>query len=66
VQSRAGHLFPGSLVASQFAALESPQDEAGVLTVSALAPTAAQCQAVVDWLAAGLAASSLTLSSSVT
>lgn len=68
VQSRAGHLFPGSLVASQFAALESPQDEPGVLTVSALSPTEAQCQAVIDGLAAGLAAaspSSLTLSSSV-
>lgn len=58
VQARAGHLFPGSLVASQFAALEAPQDEPGVLTVPALDPTQAQCRAVIDWLAAELAATS--------
>jgi gluconokinase len=51
VESRSGHLFPRSLVTSQFAALESPLGEAGVLPVSALLPTEAQVTAVTDWLA---------------
>jgi len=52
VGSRAGHLFPASLVASQFEVLESPVGEPGVLRVdTALAPQA-QVDAVVSWLAA--------------
>ena len=35
VSARAGHLFPASLVASQFEALECPGEEAGVLTLDA-------------------------------
>ena len=35
VAARQGHGFPASLVASQFAALESPSGESGVLTVDA-------------------------------
>lgn len=51
VESRSGHLFPKSLVTSQFAALESPVGEPGVLPVSALLPTDVQARAVTDWLA---------------
>ena len=46
----AAHMFPASLVASQFAALESPEGEPGVLSVPATAPLAASVQAVQDWL----------------
>lgn len=52
VGSRTNHLFPKSLVASQFAALESPVGEHGVLTVSALLPTETQVEAVCRWLEA--------------
>lgn len=51
VGSRSGHLFPRSLVTSQFAALESPEGEPGVFMVSALLPTQAQVEAVTQWLA---------------
>ena len=50
-QARAGHFFPMKLVSSQFAALESPVGEPGVLAVSAAQDTEAQCRAVIDWLA---------------
>ncbi|HVZ44900.1 MAG TPA: gluconokinase [Ramlibacter sp.] len=52
VGSRSGHLFPTSLVTSQFVALESPVGEPGVLEVSALATPQAQVDAVAQWLAA--------------
>jgi gluconokinase len=52
VASRPGHLFPASLVASQFAALEPPLGEAGVLRVRATDPPEVQVRAVTDWLAA--------------
>lgn len=42
VAARAEHLFPPSLVASQFDALESPLGEPGVLRVEAGQPLAAQ------------------------
>ena len=51
VSSRPGHLFPPSLVASQFAALESPVGEPGVLRVDAALAPQAQLDAVVGWLA---------------
>ena len=51
VGARTGHLFPRSLVTSQFAALESPVGEEGVFEVSALHPTEAQVGAVAGWLA---------------
>lgn len=44
------HLFPASLVASQFAALESPVGEPGVLTVDATEPLAHLNKIIVDWL----------------
>ena len=51
VGGRSEHLFPTSLVASQFAALESPQGESGVLHVSGLQPTRDQVDAITRWLA---------------
>jgi gluconokinase len=50
VATRSGHLFPTSLVTSQFAALESPLGEDQVLRVSALQSTQAQVEAVTTWL----------------
>ena len=50
VASRSGHLFPASLVASQFAALESPVGEANVLRVSAEQDVQTQTCSVLDWL----------------
>jgi gluconokinase len=52
VASRAAHLFPPSLVANQFATLESPAAECGVITVPARDPLSAQVAAVVKWLGA--------------
>lgn len=50
VASRPGHLFPVSLVASQFEALEDPSQEAGVLSVDATDSPETQTQAVMQWL----------------
>ncbi len=53
VEARDAHFFSPSLVTSQFAALESPVGEPGVLRVDALAPLA-QLQAEVGaWLHSG-------------
>ena len=52
VGSRSGHLFPQSLVASQFSALERPVDEPGVATVRAHDALQDQVDAVMAWLAA--------------
>ena len=50
VASRAGaHLFPASLVASQFATLEPPAGEAGVLPVAATEPLARLVVQVRAW-----------------
>lgn len=51
VGSRPAHLFPASLVASQFAALESPVGERGVLSVPAILRPQEQLDAVMQWLA---------------
>jgi gluconokinase len=40
VSSRAGHFFSDTLVASQFAALQDPSDEDGVITLDATQATA--------------------------
>ncbi|AKJ28166.1 gluconokinase [Caldimonas brevitalea] len=53
VASRGAHFFSPSLVASQFAALESPVGEPGVLRVDATQPLDALTAQVVSWLAAG-------------
>jgi gluconokinase len=46
----AEHLFPPSLVDSQFATLESPEGEAGVLKVQATEPIATLSALVRDWI----------------
>lgn len=46
----AAHLFPASLVASQFATLEDPAGEAGVLQLDAALPAEQMCAAALDWL----------------
>lgn len=50
VASRQGHLFPASLVASQFETLESPLGEPGVLAVRADLDVEAQTRSVLRWL----------------
>jgi gluconokinase len=50
---RDAHFFSPSLVGSQFAALESPVGEPGVLRVDALAPLQRLQSEVIDWLHAG-------------
>ena len=50
VSRRKGHPFPASLVASQFAALETPRGEPDVLTVDATATTEMQLAEVARWL----------------
>lgn len=58
VASRSSHFFSASLVDSQFAALESPVGEPGVLRVDATAPLS-QLRAQVDqWLKVGPASGS--------
>ncbi|HEY0819043.1 MAG TPA: gluconokinase [Rhizobacter sp.] len=46
----AGHLFPLSLVDSQFATLEPPYGEPGVLCIDATLPREELAQRVADWL----------------
>ncbi|MFN5049479.1 gluconokinase [Roseateles sp.] len=46
----AQHLFPASLVDSQFAALESPMGESGVVAVPAAQAPEAQLQQALAWL----------------
>ena len=50
VQSRGGHFYPPSLVASQFEALEDPAGESGVLGVEAVLPLDAVCARAIAWL----------------
>lgn len=50
VAARTEHMFPASLVANQFATLESPEGEAGVLAVDATASRATQLSQVQGWL----------------
>jgi gluconokinase len=47
------HMFPASLVANQFATLESPVGESGVLAVDATAPLARTVAEVRAWLRPG-------------
>jgi gluconokinase len=48
------HMFPASLVANQFATLESPVGEPGVIDVPATAPMARSVEVVARWLAKSL------------
>ena len=50
VSSRDSHFFSATLVDSQFATLESPVGEAGVLRVDALAPLPDLTRRVAAWL----------------
>jgi gluconokinase len=50
VQSRGGHFYPPSLVASQFEALEDPAGEPGVLGVDAALPLDAVAAQALAWL----------------
>lgn len=50
VAARPAHLFPASLVASQFEALEPPLGEHGVLRVDAAQSLAMQSEAILRWL----------------
>lgn len=52
VQARPGHFFSPALVANQFATLESPEGEPGVLTLDALRPVADLVPLVLDWVRA--------------
>ncbi len=52
VAARGGHFYPPSLVASQFAALEDPAHEPGVLVVDAGQPLEQVAQRAVSWLRA--------------
>ena len=51
VAARSEHLFPVSLVASQFEALEDPSAEDGVLRLDAMLPLDALETLAVSWLA---------------
>jgi gluconokinase len=57
VRARPEHLFPDSLVLSQFEALESPIGEPGVLAVPATLPPHSQVDVVMHWLKAPQTAS---------
>ena len=50
VAQRSQHFFPAGLVATQFAALEPPLGEPGVLQVDALSPLQAVADRIVDWI----------------
>lgn len=52
VAQRAGHFYPPSLVASQFAALQDPSGEPGGLTLDGSAPLTDLGQRAAHWLAA--------------
>ncbi|MDM0087433.1 gluconokinase, GntK/IdnK-type [Variovorax sp. J22G40] len=51
VQTRAGHFFSPALVSNQFATLESPEGEPGVLVLDATRPVPELVAAVVAWAA---------------
>lgn len=53
VQARSGHFFSPELVANQFATLERPNREEGVLTVDATLPLAHIAGQIQQWLRPG-------------
>lgn len=60
VQSRQGHFFSANLVANQFATLERPDTEPGVITVDAALPLEAIVRAVMASIATAAASLSST------
>lgn len=59
VAARPAHLFPVSLVASQFATLEDPRHEAGVLSLDATRPLEELGAAVVRWVQGSAASTAM-------
>ncbi len=53
VGGRAGHFMPISLVDSQFATLESPEGEPGVLVVDAAQPRETVLEEILEWIRQG-------------
>ena len=53
VATRSSHMFPASLVNTQFETLEPPVCETNVLRIPASEPLASQVAAVIHWLASG-------------
>jgi gluconokinase len=53
VASRPAHLFPAALVASQFEALEPPDNEADVLRLDAAQPLPVLVEQAVEWVLEG-------------
>ncbi|WCM91139.1 gluconokinase, GntK/IdnK-type [Acidovorax sp. NCPPB 2350] len=53
VRARPGHFFSPSLVADQFATLESPRGEPGVLPLDARQPVPALADAIAAWMRSG-------------
>ncbi|QNP61271.1 gluconokinase [Paenacidovorax monticola] len=53
VQARPGHFFSPALVADQFATLEPPVGEPGVLTLDATRPVSELVDAIVQWVHGG-------------
>ena len=54
VARRAGHFYPPSLVASQFAALQDPCGEPGVLTLDGESPLTDVAERAAQWLTAAI------------
>lgn len=50
VASRPGHVFPASLVDSQFETLQPPCDEANVFFIKADAELSSQIESIMNWL----------------
>jgi gluconokinase len=53
VASRPAHLFPATLVASQFEALEPPENEPDVLRLDAAQPLPVLVEQAVEWVSQG-------------
>jgi gluconokinase len=54
VASRSGHLFPASLVDSQFAILEPPEPGPDVLVLSAIQSPSTLCAQALRWMGCGI------------
>ncbi len=54
LSTRQGHFMPAALLESQFATLEPPTDEPGVLTVDALQDTGTLARQIALWAGLGL------------
>jgi gluconokinase len=66
VSSRSAHFFSASLVDSQFATLEAPVEESGVLRLDATLPVFALASGVAQWISHKLDLSNRVLAGSTT